>query len=90
MQLIVVHDYLVSTLSGGTSRKAIVFLIKGTTQVAWPFALYPSPFRPAWVTEATPGGRVTFLQNQLKAVVPRSGMGSRRGPGPWCLAWDAA
>lgn len=51
------------------------------------FAFYPSPFLPAWVTEATPEGGVTLLLKRLTAVT--LWWGRSQEPGPGCLAREA-
>ena len=58
------------------------FLTKRTTQWAWSFPLYPSPFLPAWVTVVTPGGSITLLPKRLKAAAQGVGQEVRRSLGP--------
>lgn len=80
MWLTVVLAYLVSTL-GWNFQESYSFPDKRKAQVAWPLPITRLLFLPAWVTEATPGGRVTLLQNRLKPAVGGSGTGDLKEPG---------
>lgn len=72
---------------GYNFQKSYCFPDKKDNSTGTGFCLLPSPFLPAWVTEATPEGGVTLLQKGLKAAT--LWWGRRQEPGWGCLVREA-